>query len=285
MSAFMTDQIIASFTLRTATSFEQRVRSAAAAGFRQIGLNLDQYRALKAAGLSTPDMIAILGHHGVRVAEIDVLVGFAASDPSGGGEPLLPFLTYATPEDEAVLFEMADAFGARHLQTIGTFDRPLEADAAVRFGVLCDRAADHNLLVTLEFMPGTSVPDAGVASRVVIEADRPNGGICVDSWHYFRGASDETLLRTMPAEKVFLLQISDGTVAPRNDNYVEDTLHNRMVPGEGEFDLPSMFSVLREIGVQAPVCLEVMSDELDADGPDAVAIRLAGAMDKYRITG
>ena len=282
MNALVTDRILANLSIRTAESFRERVEAAAAAGFDAIGLGLAQYREHKAEGMTPREMVAILEDNGIALTEIEVLVGFAVGGRAGGSERY-PFLKYATPEDELEFFEMATTFGVRHMQTIGTFDSPLEPDAAERFAGLCDRAAEHGLLVALEFVPESSVPDASVAARIIRDADRPNGGVCLDAWHHFRGANDEALLRELPADKVFLLQLCDGTMVPEDDDFLNDTLHNRRVPGQGEFDLPALFRVVGEMGVSAPASLEVISDELDALGAFGAAKALGGCLEHYRI--
>ena len=162
-------------------------------------------------------MVAILDDNGIALTEIEVLVGFAVGGRAGFGA--LPVPEVCDAEDELEFFEMATTFGVRHMQTIGTFDSPLEPDAAERFAGLCDRAAEHGLLVALEFVPESSVPDASVAARIIRDADRPNGGVCLDAWHHFRGANDEALLRELPADKVFLLQLCDGTMVPEDDDF------------------------------------------------------------------
>ena len=283
MSELITDQILASMTLRTASSFEERVRAAAQAGFPHIGLGIDDYRQMKSIGMSSSQMLDVLRSHDARVVEADVLYGFEFGGNTVAHDSPLPFLKPSGQDDEDEFFEMADLFGLRHLQVLGAFGHSLERKDIVQFAALCDRAAEHDLLLVLEYVPGSSVPDAGVAARVVTEADRPNGGICAGTWHHFRGAQDDSLLRAMPAEKVFLLQLCDGTLVPEEADYLQDTLRNRRVPGEGQFDLRSFFGLLHELGVSAPVSVEVMSESLDVGGPENVAARLAGCVGQYQL--
>jgi sugar phosphate isomerase/epimerase len=57
---------------------------------------------------------------------------------------------------------------------------------------------------------------------------------------------------------------------------MDDTSHRRRPPGEGELPLVDLLSQLDELGVRAPISIEVFSDELDA-GPPAEAARRAFA--------
>ena len=147
-------------------------------------------------------------------------------------------------------------------------------DAAESFAGLCDRAGEHGLVVHLEFLPWSKIPDVATAWEVVRRAGRANGGIAVDSWHFFRSGADAETLRDVPGTSVLGIQLDDGPVEAEA-NLIEATLHERRLPGEGEFDLAGLVGILRDMGAHAPVGVEVFSDELHALAP-AEAARRAG---------
>ncbi len=72
------------------------------------------------------------------------------------------------------------------------------------------------------------------------------------------------------------VQLDDGPVEAEGD-LVEATLHRRLLPGEGGFDLAGYLCALRDVGAVAPVGVEVFSDELHALGPVPAAQRAAEA--------
>ena len=82
------------------------------------------------------------------------------------------------------------------------------------------------------------------------------------------------LLRSLPGERVLGIQLDDGPAEPEA-NLIEATLHERRLPGEGEFDLGGLLQAFAEIGAVAPLGVEVFSDELHAL-PPADAGRQAG---------
>ncbi len=125
---------------------------------------------------------------------------------------------------------------------------------------MCDRAAEHGLRIALEFLPWTEVPDADHAREIVQRAGRPNGGVQVDSWHHFRGAASDDQLRALPPELVVSLQFDDGLLSGEGTLY-EQTFE-RLVPGEGEFQLVHFLQVLAENGVTAPLGVEVISTRM-----------------------
>jgi sugar phosphate isomerase/epimerase len=257
--------------------FAERVAAAAAAGFDAIGLSVWEYERLRRTDCDARAMRAALEQHGLRLAELEVVLGFAAAGDDLLRQPI-PGVNYTDRDTEMRFFEMASIFGARHLQAVGTFGSDVVEEGAVEaFASLCDRAAVHGLLVALEFVPGTNIPDAAVASALVKAAGRPNGGLCVDSWHHFRGRNDDDMLRSMPPEQVFMIQLDDGSARPIDDDFVRDTLLNRVPPGQGDFDLVGFLRLLWNHGVQAPISVEVLSGDLAKQPPSDVAERLANA--------
>ena len=266
------DLVLAHGTLRNA-SIEERVGAASRAGFAGIGLAARGYARLRDEGWSDTALRSLLDDHGVVLAETEGLLGFSSSGTVRSG--VLAGRRYADPEVERQVFAMADAFGVRHLNVGGAFEAALEPDAPEAFAALCDRAADHGLLVALEHLPCSNVPDVRTALDVVLAADRPNGGLCLDSWHVYRGDADEAPLADLPPDRVFVVQLDDGPAQPVHPDYLTDTLHHRELPGEGELPLTRFLSLLDGIGVRAPVSVEVLNDELDRLPPDVVAERAA----------
>jgi sugar phosphate isomerase/epimerase len=268
------DLVLCSGTLPRATPFLERLEAARAAGFTAISLWGRDYAQARADGWSDADLRAMLADHGVAVAELDPAWWWTP----GASEIHIP--PEHDPFDvfrfgEAELFALADAVGARSLNAVDVFGGPFTLEqAAEAFAALCDRAAAHGVLVHLEFLPWTKVPDVATAWEVVRLADRPNGGMCVDSWHFFRGNPDFGSLRQVPGDRVLNIQLDDAPAAPEED-LMTATLHDRLLPGDGELDLAALVATLSDIGATSPIGVEVFSDSLHALGP-AEAARQAG---------
>nr|WP_223187650.1 sugar phosphate isomerase/epimerase [Streptomyces sp. CBMA29] len=276
-------------TVRDA-SFPDRVAAARRAGYEGIGLAIPYYRDLLAQGWKDRDLAAVLAEWDVRINEVEVLFGFHGAPGRPAGVPSRPGLVYADPELERTAFHLADTFGVPFAQTVGTFDarpvadpgpvadaRPVGPEVVDAFGELCDRAAAHGLRVALEFVPYSSIPDLASGLAVTAAADRDNGGLCVDSWHFFRGDPDLELLRTAPPERVFMVQFNDGPVPPVDPDRMVDAVHHRVLPGEGDFDLRAFVAALERPGVEAPFSVEVYSDALRSRPTSEVARRAADA--------
>ena len=56
--------------------------------------------------------------------------------------------------------------------------------------------------------------------------------------------------------------MNDGALVPAIDDYKTDCLANRVPPGDGEFDCVGFIRALYDMGVDAPISLEVCSTEL-----------------------
>lgn len=246
------------FTLARHYPIADRIAAASAAGIAGIGLYVGDWEQRLAEGMTPAALQVLLDRHDVVLAEIEAIPIWATD--GAAGERTQRFLDLA--------WQLADDFGARYLQVIGPYDSALDA-AAERFAEVCDQAADHGLLVGLEFLPFTNVRTAADAVAVVEAAGRSNGGVCVDIWHHRRGADDGAMIEAIPAGMVKAVQMNDGPMRPQLDDYKQDCLFNRVAPGDGEMHAAEFAAMLLRMGVTAPWSLEVCQQGADV-GADHV---------------
>ncbi len=262
-------------TLATA-SFRQRAEAAAAAGFDAVSLFVTDHARARAEGLDDADLRAILADHGLAVAEVDPLLDWVpgTAAPAGLDAAGAAFLAHG----EQDFFALAEAVGARSINAALVCEAPPPRGAIVEaFAGLCDRAAERGLLVHLEFLPWTGIPDLAAALALVEEAGRPNGGVTLDAWHHFRSGGDAETLRGAPGARILAVQLDDAPASPELDP-VAETTRRRLLPGQGELDLVGLLRALREIGSPAPLGVEVFSDELAGLPPREAAQRAAAAV-------
>jgi sugar phosphate isomerase/epimerase len=184
--------------------FRQRVEAASAAGFDAISLFPQQYlHARRKEKLSTASMVAILEENAVDLDEVDPLLDWFGADSSGS---------------EQLLFEMADALGARSINAAPAFAPRCCLEELTRaFADVCERAAAHGLRVDLEFLPWTIVPDLATALEVVERSERDNAGVMLDCWHFFRGGSDPAdigQLGQQQVARITSIQVNDAPARP-----------------------------------------------------------------------
>ncbi len=271
-----TDLVLCSGTLPRGAAFLDRLKAASGAGFRGISLWGRDYRTARDEGYSDGDLRSMVDDHGLAVAELDPAWWWTPGARDVHIPPEVdPVDVFRYGEDE--LLRIAELFGARSINAADVLGGAWSRDeGAAGFAALCDRAADHGLLVHLEWLAWSKVPDLETALEIVRLADRPNGGLNVDMWHCARTGTTPAQLRAVPGALVLAVQIDDGP-AVAEDDLVEATLHHRRLPGEGEFDLVGYLGAVRDAGCRAPMGVEVFSDDLHALGCDEAARRAADA--------
>jgi sugar phosphate isomerase/epimerase len=255
------------------SALRDRIVAAAEAGFAAISLFPHEYQAARDAGLSDADLRALLRDHDVAIAEIDPLLSWLPGDAAGAGVSEEGQRFLAAGED--TFYAIADALGARSINAALADPRPVALDAlADAFGALCERAAAHDLLVTLEFLPWTTLRDAATAAAVVERAGCANGGVMLDAWHWFRSGAS---LASIPAARVFGIQLSDAPTQPEAD-LIDETLHRRRPPGEGEIALADLLRHLATGGCTSPIGVEVFSDVVAAQPLRDTAEQMAASL-------
>jgi sugar phosphate isomerase/epimerase len=251
--------VLSSYTLGTTISFEDRVRVAAATGFDGIGLRAENYWDAQRAGLDDDAMKTAAQDHGVEILEVEYITAWGTAEDRDA----------AQQEKERTVFHMARAFGVRHLNT-GLLEKLPHDVITSAFADLCDRAGD-DLIVALEFMPYSGVPDLGTAWRVLQDAGRPNSGLVIDVWHWARAGMTPADLDQVPADRIVAIQLCDVQETPMNPLRTE-SLGHRLPPGHGYGDPVGMLRALHDRGAQPRVItVEVISDDLVSRGTDVAA--------------
>ncbi|HZP27470.1 MAG TPA: TIM barrel protein [Acidimicrobiia bacterium] len=269
------DLVITSSTLGN-PPFAQLVAAAAGAGIRGLSLwpEPDFARTL-ASGTTAADMRALLADHGLVANDVDAIVEWVGPDA-----PTPPI--FEEPP-RRTLYDAADELGARFANVLLAGPKGASIDdVAAGFARVCDEAAEHGLVATLEFSAGTHAPDLNTARRIVETAGRPNGAILVDAWHLHLGRSTLADLAALPGELAAAVQVNDGP-AERPADFAYATRYARLAPGDGTFDLPAFVAKLDAIGCRAPLGIEVFNAPLlDELGPAGLARRLAGSVRALR---
>jgi sugar phosphate isomerase/epimerase len=157
------------------TTPPELVSVAAAAGFRTIGIRLT---ATPSVGVPPYDMLhegpllletlRRMADTGVSVFDTEFL-RFEPEQPIGVPEGFL---------------EVSARLGAKQVLVMSA--EPDEARTLERFGGLCDRAAQYDLQVNLEFAVYTGVRTLAHAADVVARSKRANASVLIDALHFSR---------------------------------------------------------------------------------------------------
>ncbi|MCY3647790.1 MAG: sugar phosphate isomerase/epimerase [Chloroflexi bacterium] len=244
------DLVLCLGAVGTAT-FDERVRAARANGFAGLSMWMSHYDEARAEGLSNAEMRAILDREGVVLAMLEYITAWAEG----------PANRDAIEEETARICGIAEELGSDTVLAVTMEPSTDPAAAPEGLAIACDVAARHGQRLGVEFLPWTGIPNLATAWPIVRDADRPNAGLVLDAWHWFRSGPDPDLLRTIPGEKVIHLQISDAPADPDPD-VVAETIGHRLLPGQGDIDLPGLLRILDDTGRQCPTAVEVFSDWL-----------------------
>jgi sugar phosphate isomerase/epimerase len=262
------DLVLHAGTLRRA-SVAEKCAAAVAGGFRAVTLYPEDVARARAAGLSLRDLRALIADHGLVLADLDPLLRWLP------GEEVPPGVPAATEQE---FYAIAEAVGARSLNVAQGFGAHCDVDrAAEALAGVCDRAREHGLLVTLEYLPWSGIPDAKTALAIVERTGRANATLMFDSWHTFRGPTDDAQLEAIPGARVGSVQLNDAPAEPAAD-LVAETLNARLLPGEGAIPLVRWVRLLDRIGSRAPIGVEVFSQALDALPPGEAGRRCGEAV-------
>ncbi len=249
-------------------SVEALIEAAAGTGCEAVsfwgGALLDAGR----RGLKPAQIGRMAADRGLVIHDVDAVVLDA------GDEPVFD----APPADWMI--EQAVAMGARCVNTIVTGPPGIaEARCAELFAAAARSVADAGLLPYLEFLPApiSPVQDLAAAWRVVDRAGVAQAHILLDTWHFVRGGSTLEQLDAVGAERIVALQVSDVAPHPHPD-LLHETLHARLLPGEGVVPWAGILGRLGAAGWQGPFSIEVVSDELAALGTREAARRCVDAV-------
>ena len=143
--------------------------------------------------------------------------------------------------------------------------------AEIRRGEM-ERAAKRGLRVGFEALAwGRHISDYRDAWEVVRRADHSAIGLVLDSFHTFARKTDLKQLRSIPGDRIFLVQLAD---APWLDmDVLSWSRHFRCFPGQGDMPIVEFMQALLATGYDGPLSLEIFNDlrirrvPIDVDHP------------------
>jgi 4-hydroxyphenylpyruvate dioxygenase len=89
-------------------------------------------------------------------------------------------------------------------------------------------------------------------------AGHPHLGLCLDSFHILSRDVPPYAIETIPADKIFFLQLADAPALPMDVLYW--SRHYRCFPGQGDLDVAGLVAHVLRTGYRGPLSLEVFND-------------------------
>ncbi len=149
---------------------------------------------------------------------------------------------------------------------LGGIDR-----AAADFAELGERAAKRGLRVGYEALAwGRHIHDHRDAWEIVRRADHPNIGLILDSFHTLSRKIDVNSIRSIPKEKIFIIQLADAPLIDMDLLYW--SRHFRNMPGEGDLPVLDFMNAVAATGYDGYLSLEIFNDQFRGGSPTAIAV-------------
>ena len=106
------------------------------------------------------------------------------------------------------------------------------------------------------------------ALEIVTKADHAAGTVVLDPFHIFRGGGSLESIAKLRAEQVAVMHFNDTPVSPAREQQHDK---NRVYPGDGHLNLKRELDLLRTIGYDGWLSLELFREDLWARNPLEVA--------------
>jgi 4-hydroxyphenylpyruvate dioxygenase len=150
--------------------------------------------------------------------------------------------------------------------SLGGIDR-----AAADLCELGESAARRGLRVAFEALSwGRHIFDYRDAWEAVRRADHPGVGLVLDSFHILVRKTDLRPIRSIPRDRIFLVQMAD---APLLDmDFLSWSRHYRNFPGQGDLPIEAFMQSLLATGYDGLLSLEIFNDQFRAGSARSVAI-------------
>ena len=103
--------------------------------------------------------------------------------------------------------------------------------------------------------PGTVIGDLPTA-LAAIEHCGAQLQLCLDTMHWARSGYGAADIDALDPNVIGYVQLSDTTMAPRLDSYLEEAMYERMAPGDGELPLRDILAAVAPdvvVGLEVPM--------------------------------
>ena len=142
------------------------------------------------------------------------------------------------------------------------------AQISQRYRDLLELGRQAGVRPTMEYISFFgSVSRLSQAWRIAQEANDPGATIIIDSFHTWNSGGDIEELREIPAERISHFHIDDADPGMPAGTQADP---NRVMPGDGPIDLEAEIAILRTIGYEGTVSLELFNPELWEKDPAEV---------------
>lgn len=228
----------------------ERISAVADAGFTGLGLIADDLLVIRDS-IGFPVLRNLIAEAGLTHIEIELIERWWI--PRGA-----PGHTYDVRD---LLFDAADVLAPAFIKIGSELGPPTPQPEVLvdPLRELAEQAVEHGTRIAIETMPFSIISTVPMGAELISAAGHPAVGLLVDAWHVFRaGTSLDELRAALTPEMIYGVELDDAASTLRGTLF-EDTVNNRLLCGEGCFDLRGLVAVLRGRGFDGPWGVEILS--------------------------
>ena len=250
--------------------YETQLRVSGQAGFTAVGLHMTRLEEYLYSGHTLEDAVDCLKKNQLKAVEV-VFMPDWVSARGKSQKQVMARAEYicSTMELLECPILIANTLGEKG------YDQAL---ARENFRELCNVASKYGVRIAIEYLPWTSMDTIRKAWDIVRTVDPVNGGIVLDTFHYFKGHPSTKELYEVPIEKIFIVHLDD--VEDVEADLVTLTRKHRLPPGEGIFVFDEVLEYLFKKEYQGYYSLEILNRNHPLQDPVELATRARLATEK-----
>jgi sugar phosphate isomerase/epimerase len=249
-------------------SIIEEIDVAAEAGYEAIEPWIGKLDDHVAKGGSLKDLAKRIGDHGMTV---ESAIGFAQWIVNDDAQRTKAMEAAKRDMDRVAQIGgkriAAPAAGAQDRADVG-----LDV-AAQRYRKLCELGDPFGIVPQVEVWGfSKTLTKLSQATYVAVESGHPKACVLADVYHLHKGNSDPNGLRLLSADAMHVMHVNDYPADPPRER-ITDAM--RVYPGDGVAPLKQIFTILRDIGYQGYLSLELFNEKYWKEA-DALTVATTG---------
>jgi 2-keto-myo-inositol isomerase len=253
--------------------YETQLRVSNQAGFKAVGLLMTRLEEYLYSGHTLDDARDCLIKNDLEVAELVFFPDWISAKGRARRQML------ARAEYVCSLMEWMEC-PVLNANTLGggVYDLSLIQE---NFNEICQIGVKYGAKIGIEYLPWTSVDTIKKAWEIVSGVNCSNGGIILDTFHYFKGHPSRDELEEVPIEKIFIVHLDD--VEDVEADLLTLTRKHRLPPGEGIFVFDEVLEYLFAGGYEGYYSLEILNQSHPLQDPVELATRTRLSTEKLLV--
>ena len=160
-----------------------------------------------------------------------------------------------------LLLSTAEGIGARHIKIGDLSGDTAPMDRLIEeYAQLCDEGADHGTSIIFEMIPTMVAGTLDEALAMIQGANKPNGGLMCDMWHFASLEVPNSRTETLPLSVLKGVELNDGPA--EFTDWEDEVVNHRQLPGEGDWDVRGLVQAVQRAGYDGPYGVEVLNAEM-----------------------